>query len=60
MGSILMGIAKSNGWIDYEEKVVKYWPEFGGTKCGKENLKVKDILRQESFLDRLVVDGHSG
>ena len=60
IGSILMGIARSNQWLDYNKKVVTYWPEFGQTKCGKENLTVADVLRHECFLDRLKVFGKYG
>ena len=60
VASILMAIARSNGWLDYDEKVVTYWPALGKTRCGKENLRVKDVLRHECWLDRFVVEGNRG
>ena len=53
LGSIMMGIAKSNGWLSFEEKVTTYWPEFGNSACGKENLTVADVMRHEANLEKL-------
>lgn len=39
------------GLLDYDEKVVKYWPEFG--QMGKQNLTLKDVLRHEAGLTKL-------
>jgi len=39
VASILIGIMVDKGLLNYEEKICKYWPEFG--KNGKENITLK-------------------
>eukprot|EP00095_Tigriopus_kingsejongensis_P003206 maker-scaffold50_size457468-snap-gene-1.14 protein:Tk03206 transcript:maker-scaffold50_size457468-snap-gene-1.14-mRNA-1 annotation:"beta-lactamase class c and other penicillin binding protein" len=39
------------GLLSYDEKVVKYWPEFG--KHGKDQLTLADILRHEGGMPTL-------
>ena len=36
------------GLFKFEDKVTKYWPEFG--QNGKEELRICDVLRHESGL----------
>lgn len=43
-----MGIMESQRNLDFDEKVTKYWPEFGAH--GKGHLKVEDIMRHETGL----------
>ena len=45
---IVMGMLYDKGLFKYEDKVTKYWPEFG--KNGKEDVKICDIMRHESGL----------
>ena len=43
--SLVVGMMNDRGLLEYDEKVTKYWPEFG--KHGKEELTVADIMRHE-------------
>ena len=45
LGALCVAILADRNFIDYEEKVTKYWPEFG--KAGKENLTVATILSHQ-------------
>jgi len=49
--SLVVGMMNDRGLLEYDEKVTKYWPEFG--KHGKEELTVADIMRHEGGLDYL-------
>lgn len=51
VASILMAIMVDQGHLNYEDPVVKYWPEFGNKD--KSNIKVEDILRHEGGLEKL-------
>ena len=35
LAAMTLAIAHSRGWLDYEERVATYWPEFA--QCGKES-----------------------
>ena len=37
-----LAIAHSRGWLDYEERVSAYWPEFA--QQGKERITVRQLL----------------
>lgn len=54
---IVFGWLRDRGYIDYDAKVSKYWPEFG---ChGKENVTVQDLLKHDAgipWLDEKVPD----
>jgi CubicO group peptidase (beta-lactamase class C family) len=39
------------GRLQYSDKVVKHWPEFG--QNGKENITVADVMRHEGGLYKL-------
>ena len=43
-----VALAHSRGWIDYDAKVTKYWPEFG--QNGKENVTVRQLLSYQAGL----------
>lgn len=48
LAAICLAMAQSNGWLDYNEKVSTYWPEF--SQNGKENITVKQLLAHEAGL----------
>ncbi|MDA3953131.1 MAG: serine hydrolase [Bacteroidales bacterium] len=48
LAAICLAMAHSNGWLDYEEKVSTYWPEFA--QNGKENITVRQLLAHEAGL----------
>ena len=50
-----VAICVQRGWLNYEESVAKYWPEFG--QNGKQNIKIKDLLSHRAGLP--VVDDDS-
>ena len=43
-----LAIAHSRGWLDYEERVAKYWPEFA--QQGKERITVRQLLAHQAGL----------
>jgi CubicO group peptidase (beta-lactamase class C family) len=43
-----LAIAHSRGWLDYEERVCTYWPEFG--QRGKEGITVRQLLAHQAGL----------
>ena len=43
-----MGMLYDKGLFKYEDKVTKYWPEFG--KEGKGDVRICDVLRHQSGL----------
>ena len=45
IAAVSMALLVERGHLDYEEKVVHYWPEFG--QNGKENVTVKMLLNHE-------------
>ena len=48
MGSLAMAILADEGKIDYNAKVVDYWPEFGAE--GKEKITVAQLLSHQAGL----------
>jgi CubicO group peptidase (beta-lactamase class C family) len=48
MAAMCIAVANSRGWIDYNEKVSKYWKEFAAN--GKENITVRQLLAHEAGL----------
>lgn len=51
VASILMALMVDCGFLNFDDKVTKYWPEFG--KNYKGHIKVSDIMRHGSGLHRL-------
>src|SRR6186713_17386 len=43
-----LAIAHSRGWLDYEERVAAYWPEFA--QHGKEKITVRQLLAHQAGL----------
>ena len=43
-----LAIAHSRGWLDYEERVCTYWPEFA--QQGKERITVRQLLAHQAGL----------
>ncbi len=54
MAGLAMALAHSRGWLDYEERVCRYWPEFA--QQGKEEVTVRQLLSHQAGL--LALDGH--
>ncbi len=48
LAAMCLAMAHSNGWLDYDEKVATYWPEFA--QNGKENITVRQLLAHEAGL----------
>jgi CubicO group peptidase (beta-lactamase class C family) len=48
LAAMTLAIAHSRGWLDYEERVSAYWPEFG--QCGKERITVRQLLAHQAGL----------
>ncbi len=48
MAAMVMALAESRGWIDYEERVATYWPEFA--QAGKERITVRQLLAHQAGL----------
>jgi CubicO group peptidase (beta-lactamase class C family) len=43
-----MAVAHSRGWLDYEERVCTYWPEFA--QQGKDKITVRQLLSHQAGL----------
>lgn len=48
MESIVMGLLYDKGLFKFEDKITKFWPEFG--QSGKDDVRICDVLRHESGL----------
>lgn len=48
LAAMTLAIAHSRGWLDYEERVAHYWPEFG--QQGKEQITVRQLLAHQAGL----------
>jgi CubicO group peptidase (beta-lactamase class C family) len=46
--SICMAVAVDRGWLHYNDKVARHWPDFA--QYGKQDITVADILRHEGGL----------
>ena len=60
LAAMTLAIAHSRGWLDYEERVSAYWPEFA--QHGKERITIRQLLAHQAGLyaldeplDRLIV-----
>ena len=42
LAAMTLALAHSRGWLDYEERVATYWPEFA--RQGKEKITVRQLL----------------
>jgi CubicO group peptidase (beta-lactamase class C family) len=48
LAAMTMAMAHSRGWLEYEQPVCKYWPEFG--QNGKETITVRQLLAHQAGL----------
>ena len=48
LAAMTLAIAHSRGWLDYEERVCTYWPEF--SQNGKERITVRQLLAHQAGL----------
>ena len=48
MAAITLAMLHSRGHLDYDEKVVAYWPEFG--QNGKQNVTVRQLISHQAGL----------
>jgi CubicO group peptidase (beta-lactamase class C family) len=48
LAAMTLAIAHSRGWLDYEQLVSRYWPEFG--QQGKEHITVRQLLAHQAGL----------
>jgi CubicO group peptidase (beta-lactamase class C family) len=48
MSAMVMALAHSRGWIDYDERVATYWPEFA--QAGKERITLRQLLAHQAGL----------
>jgi CubicO group peptidase (beta-lactamase class C family) len=48
LAAMTLAIANSRGWLDYEERVSTYWPEFA--QQGKERVTVRQLLAHQAGL----------
>ena len=48
LAAMTLAIAHSRGWLDYDERVATYWPEFA--QNGKENITVRQLLAHQAGL----------
>ena len=48
LAAMTLAIAHSRGWLDYEERVAKYWPEFA--QQGKDAVTVRQLLAHQAGL----------
>jgi len=48
LAAMTLALAHSRGWLDYEERVATYWPEFA--QQGKEQITVRQLLAHQAGL----------
>jgi CubicO group peptidase (beta-lactamase class C family) len=48
MAAMVLALAHSRGWLDYDERVAAYWPEFA--QAGKERTTVRQLLAHQAGL----------
>jgi CubicO group peptidase (beta-lactamase class C family) len=48
MAAMTLALAHSRGWLDYEERVCDYWPEFA--QNGKQDITVRQLLSHQAGL----------
>ena len=48
LSAMTLAIAHSRGWLDYDEFVCKYWPEFA--QNGKDKITVRQLLAHQAGL----------
>ena len=53
LAAMTLALAHSRGWLDYDERVCTYWPEFA--QQGKEKITVRQLLAHQAGLYALDV-----
>lgn len=48
LAAMTLALAHSRGWLDYDERVSTYWPEFA--QQGKERITVRQLLAHQAGL----------
>ena len=48
LAAMTLAIAQSRGWLDYDERISTYWPEFA--QYGKGNITVRQLLAHQAGL----------
>ena len=48
LAAMTLAIAHSRGWLDYEQRVAHYWPEFA--QHGKDKITVRQLLAHQAGL----------
>ena len=48
LAAMTLALAHSRGWLDYDERVCRYWPEFA--QAGKEQITVRQLLAHQAGL----------
>jgi CubicO group peptidase (beta-lactamase class C family) len=48
LAAMTLALAHSRGWLDYDARVCKYWPDFA--QNGKENITVRQLLAHQAGL----------
>lgn len=48
LAAMTLAVAHSRGWLDYEERVCAYWPEFA--QQGKDRITVRQLLAHQAGL----------
>ena len=48
LAAMTLAIAHSRGWLDYEERISTYWPQFG--HHGKQEITVRQLLAHQAGL----------
>jgi CubicO group peptidase (beta-lactamase class C family) len=48
LAAMTLALAHSRGWLDYDERVAAYWPEFA--QAGKRKVTVRQLLGHEAGL----------
>jgi CubicO group peptidase (beta-lactamase class C family) len=48
LAAMTLALAHSRGWLDYEERMATYWPEFA--QNGKERVTVRQLLAHQAGL----------
>ena len=53
LAAMTLAVAHSRGWLSYDERICKYWPEFA--QNGKEKITVRQLLAHQAGLFALDV-----
>jgi CubicO group peptidase (beta-lactamase class C family) len=48
LAAMTLALAHSRGWLDHEERVCRYWPEFA--QQGKEKITIRQLLAHQAGL----------